>query len=141
MTRLLAAAALLALVAPAPADDKKEEKKVKEAIVEIAVDKADKIETKGGKATAPTAVTSDKELEKAIPDEDTRKRIAKLVDFKEQVLLVFAWEGSGQDKIEYVVLESFPEQIRFSYKPGATDDLRRHVKLFALRNNVKWSAK
>jgi hypothetical protein len=138
MTRLFAAlAAATVLAAAAPAEDKK----VKEPIVEIPTEKADKIETKDGKATAPTAVTSEKELEKAIPDEDTRKRVAKLVDFKEQVLLVFAWEGSGGDKLEYVILESFPEQIRFSLKPGATDDLRKHVKLFALRNNVKWSAK
>jgi hypothetical protein len=38
-------------------------------------------------------------------------------------------------------LESFPEQIVFGYKPGKTDDLHRHVKLFALRNGVKWSVK
>lgn len=138
MTRLFAAVTTaVVLIAVAPAEDKK----AKEAIVEIPNDKADKIETKGGKATAPTAVTTEKELEKAIPDEDTRKRVAKLVDFKEQVLLVFAWEGSGGDKLEYVVLESFPEQIRFTLKPGATDDLRKHVKLFALRSNVKWSVK
>lgn len=138
MTRLFAAlAAAVVLVAAAPA----EEKKLKEAIVEIANDKADKIETKDGKWNTPMAVTSEKELEKAIPDEETRKRIAKLVDFKEQVLLVFAWEGSGGDKLEYVVLESYPEQIKFSYKAGATDDLRKHVKLFALRKNVKWSVK
>lgn len=63
------------------------------------------------------------------------------MDFKEQTLLVFAWQGSGTDKLEYVILESFPEQIKFSYKAGGEDDLRKYVKLFVLRNGVKWSVK
>jgi hypothetical protein len=137
MTRLLAVVALFFGLSVAPADDKKPTP----AITDLANDKADKIETKDGVATKPTAVTSEKELEKAIPDEATRKRIAKLVDFKEQTLLVFAWQGSGGDKLSCTVAESYPEQITFTVKPGVTDDLRSHVKLFAVRNNVKWSAK
>lgn len=138
MTRLVAAALLFAAVAVAHADDNKKEVP---AITDIATDKDDKIETKDGKAAEPTAVKSEDDLKKAIPDEATRKRIAKLVDFKEQTLLVFAWQGSGQDKLEYVVLESYPEQIPFTYTPGKTRDLRPHVRLFAVRNNVKWTAK
>lgn len=138
MPRLLAALTVAALVATTTSA---EDKKLKDAIVAIASEKDDKIETKDGAATKPVAVTTDKELEKAIPDEATRTRIAKLIDLKEQTLLVFAWESSGGDKIEYTVLESFPEQIKFSYTPGKTDDLRRHVKLFAVRNNVRWSVK
>jgi hypothetical protein len=138
MTRLLAAVLLFAAVTIAPADDKK---KASPAITDVANDKDDKIETEGGSATKPTAVTSEEELKKAIPDETTRKRIAKLVDFKEQTLLVFAWQGSGQDKLTYGVAESYPEQIGFTYTVGKTDDLRRHVKLFVVRNNVRWSAK
>src|SRR5687768_8443632 len=105
MTRLLAAALLFAFTTLAPAEDKK----MKDAIVALDSDKADKIETKDGSATKPTAITSEKQLDKAIPDEATRKRIAKLVDFKEQTLLVFAWQGSGGDKLDYMVLESYPE--------------------------------
>ena len=44
--------------------------------------------------------------------------IAKEVDFKKQIVLVFAWQGSGGDKLDYAILESFPEQIPFSLKPG-----------------------
>ena len=58
------------------------------------------------------------------------------VDFTKQKLLVFAWKGSGQDKIDYVVMESFPEQITFSYKRGRTRDLRQHCKFFIIRKNV-----
>jgi hypothetical protein len=43
--------------------------------------------------------------------------------------------------MEYEVAESFPEQITFSLKPGLTRDLRPHVKIFALRANVKWRMK
>lgn len=60
------------------------------------------------------------------------------VDFENQYVLVFAWRGSGQDRLEYAVQESFPEQVVFSYKPGRTRDLRPHVYIFALRSNVKW---
>ena len=137
MTRLLAVALLFTLASLAPAEDKK----MKDAIVEIGSDKADKIETKDGVATTPTMVTDEDGLKKAIPDEDTRKRIAKLVDLKEQKLLIFAWKGSGGDKLDYTVLERFPELIKFTVTPGKTDDLRSHVKLFAVRNNVTWEVK
>ncbi|MEC8473852.1 MAG: hypothetical protein VXZ38_04305 [Planctomycetota bacterium] len=59
------------------------------------------------------------------------------VDFSQQEVLVFAWLGSGQDRIEYEALESFPEQIHFSYRPGRTRDLRQHVKIFVIRSDVK----
>jgi hypothetical protein len=71
---------------------------------------------------------------------DNLAALTKKVDFKEQVVLVFAWRGSGQDKLTYAVLESYPEQVVFSFRPGRTKDLRPHVKVFALRSNVKWRA-
>ncbi len=55
---------------------------------------------------------------------DAVEVIANKVDFKKQIVLVFAWQGSGGDKLDYKVLESFPEQIPFSLRPGVTDDLR-----------------
>jgi hypothetical protein len=67
--------------------------------------------------------------------------IAKKVDFKKQVVLVFAWQGSGGDKLDYQVFETFPEQISFALRPGLTRDLRAHAHVFALRSNVKWSTK
>lgn len=61
------------------------------------------------------------------------------VNFSKQKVLVFVWRGSGQDRLPYVVLESFPEQIRFSYQRGRTRDLRQHFKVFVVRSNVKCS--
>ena len=65
------------------------------------------------------------------------KRLLKNVDFQKQTLLVFAWRGSGQDKMTYAIAESFPEQITFKITPGRTRDLRPHLKIYALRKNVK----
>jgi len=70
--------------------------------------------------------------------------LAKLnqqVDFAQQFVLLFGWRGSGQDRLESVVAESYPEQVSFTYKPGRTRDLREHVRVYALRSNVKWSVK
>ena len=72
---------------------------------------------------------------------DALQTIARKVDFKKQIVLVFAWQGSGGDKLEYSILESFPEQIPFSLRPGVTDDIRSHSRVFALRSNVRWSVK
>ena len=71
---------------------------------------------------------------------DALDQLKAKVDFGNHTLLVFAWRGSGQDKLDYVVMESFPEQIAFSRRPGRTRDLRPHVHVFALRSNAKWRA-
>ena len=52
---------------------------------------------------------------------------------------MFAWQGSGGDKLDVAIAESFPEQIFFSLKPGVTDDLKSHLHVYALRSNVRWS--
>jgi len=64
--------------------------------------------------------------------------LKKEVDFAQQVVLVFAWRGSGQDRLDCSVAESSPEQVLFQYKRGRTRDLRPHVQVYALRSNVKW---
>lgn len=69
------------------------------------------------------------------------ERLAKEVDFQKQFLLVFAWQGSGGDKLNIAIAESFPEQIFFSLKPGVTDDIASHLHVYALRSNVRWSAR
>lgn len=70
--------------------------------------------------------------------EEALAKLKKAVDFDRQFVLVFAWRGSGQDKLDYQILESYPEQIRFLITPGRTRDLRPHTHVFALRKNVRW---
>jgi len=68
-------------------------------------------------------------------------QLQKQVDFEKQIVLVFAWRGSGQDKLSFHILESFPEQVVFKYNPGLTRALGPHVHVYALRANVKWRVK
>jgi hypothetical protein len=72
--------------------------------------------------------------------DDALAALKKQVDFEKQIVLIFAWRGSGQDRLTYAVLESYPEQVPFKYRPGRTRDLRPHVYVYALRTNVRWTA-
>ena len=88
----------------------------------------------------PLVLKSSKDGEKYFGKE-ALATISKAVDFEKQVVLVFAWRGSGQDDFTFAKSESHPGQIEFTYKPGRTRDLRPHVKIFVLRSDVKWSVK
>ena len=92
---------------------------------------------KASKATKPLVLKSAKDAAKYF-DKAGLAKLKKQVDFKQQIVLVFAWQGSGGDQLRYAVAESFPEQIHYSYKRGLTDDLKTHVHVYALRSNVKW---
>ena len=74
-------------------------------------------------------------------DEKALAELKEKVDFAQQKLLIFAWRGSGQDRLTYVVAESYPEQVFFTFRPGRTRDLRPHLHLYALRANVRWTVK
>lgn len=102
--------------------------------------RARELEIKGvksaGKASGklkPTRITSAKELEEAIPDKDTRDAISKKVDLKKEYVLLFAWAGSGGDRLSFEVKKGDKgEEAVFTMKRGLTRDLRRHVKLYAI---------
>ena len=87
-------------------------------------------------ASKPVVIYSVDEITKYF-DAKNSANLKSKVDFSQQEVLVFAWRGSGQDRIEYEVLESFPEQIRFIYRRGRTRDLRQHFKIFVVRSDVK----
>ncbi len=111
-----------------------------EPIKEITKVEAQAIVFKDANRKKPLELKTEEAAAKYFKAEELKK-LKTQIDFEKQVLLVFAWRGSGQDKMTYDVAESFPEQIQFNYKPGRTRDLRPHVKLYVLRNNVKWSVK
>ncbi len=95
---------------------------------------------KAAKRDKPIALSSTEDAAKHFSKEALAE-LKKKVDFEKQVVLIFAWRGSGQDQLNYAVLESFPEQVVFTLKPGRTKDLRPHIHLYALRANVKWRVK
>ncbi|HUG18632.1 MAG TPA: hypothetical protein VMM56_06610 [Planctomycetaceae bacterium] len=90
--------------------------------------------------TKPLVLKSHAQAKKYFSAESLTK-LLKEVDFDKQILLVFAWKGSGQDRLEVTVVESSPEQLVFVYKPGKTRDLRPHTYVYAVRSNVKWEEK
>lgn len=95
---------------------------------------------KTAKRNEPLKITSLKDASKYL-QKSTFEKIKKDVDFDKQFVLIFAWRGSGGDRLTYSVAESFPEQIFFTIRPGFTKDLRSHSRVFILRSNVKWKVK
>jgi hypothetical protein len=95
---------------------------------------------KSSSSTKPIVLKSEKDAGDYFTAEELAK-LTKQVDFKTQIVLLFAWQGSGQDKLNYSIAESFPEQVGFTYTPGLTRDLRPHIHIYALRSNVTWTAK
>lgn len=57
------------------------------------------------------------------------------VDWDETSLLIFAWRGSGQDRM---TAQTEDDTVRFVYTPGRTRDLRPHVYVFAVQQGVVW---
>jgi hypothetical protein len=124
---------ILMLVSPVVADEPDE---MAPPIIEISVAPGE-IAFEDASVRNPIVLKDEKSAAKYLGEKELAE-LKKKVDFKAQVVLLFAWKGSGQDKLDYIVAESFPEQVFFSYKPGLTRDLRPHHRVFALRNDVKW---
>jgi len=85
----------------------------------------------------PVVIRSSEDAAKYFP-QAALAALSKKVDFTRQVVLAFAWRGSGRDKLTITIAESFPEQIFFKFRPGRTRDLRSHIHIYALRSNVTW---
>lgn len=87
-----------------------------------------KVDFEKGRVTTPKTITSVEELDKAIPDADA---IKKQVDFTKDKLVLFAWGGSGGDKLTGKLSDD-GKSVVFTYTGGLTRDFRRHVHLFAI---------
>jgi len=92
--------ALLGFLALCTADDKTDPKvqPVRELIV-----KDLKIGKVKAKLDEPAKVTNAEELAKLVADKDEAAKIAKEIDFAKEYLIVFAWEGSGQDRLDHAI--------------------------------------
>jgi hypothetical protein len=123
---------LLALPALSPAEEKKD------LVREISL-RGLKRPMPDGDVHKPAAIANEKDLAKAIPEEEVQARVKKEVDFGKEKLLFFAWSGSGGDKVTPSVKdgEKGPEVV-FRYQAGLTDDLRFHFRLFAVPKDATW---
>lgn len=93
--------------------------------------------TRGG-FDKPIVIDSDRELRKVLKDNAVQERLDREVNINKQKLLVFAWSGSGGDKLDYKVEK---KKVVFQFKPGMTKDLRQHIELFALDKDAKYRVK
>jgi hypothetical protein len=134
---LVALAVHVAGTLAAPEVDAREPKDVK-PIVEIEKVEPRPIAFEKSSAIEPLELKSVEEAAEIFAGKSL-ETLKRNVDFDEQIVLVFAWRGSGGDELKFDVAESFPEQVRFTYERGRTRDLRPHVVVHALRRNVKWS--
>ena len=122
-------------------DDK--DKKVKQhsgAIVEFKELKVEKKAFEDSSRKEPLVIKSEKDAKKYL-DKETLAKVAKVVDLDARHIVIFAWKGSGRDKITYEVMESYPEQVAFTFQAGRTRDLRTHIKAYSVRKNVKLSVR
>jgi hypothetical protein len=108
-----------------------------------AADTVKEIDLKGLKAVPPmsradkpTEIKNEEQLSKAFPQKELVEQIKKDVDFDKQKLLLFAWSGSGKDKISF---DAGKDEVTFTYQRGLTRDLRAHFHLFAIPKDAKWS--
>ena len=92
-----------------------------------------------GSANKPTAIKDKVALAKAFSDKAAQQAILKQVDFKKEILLVFRWAGSGQDRIVATSQKTKDGlAVVFGYSRGLTRDLRRHFKVYAVAKDAKW---
>jgi hypothetical protein len=120
------------------ADDEKKDKD-KPTVKEIATKDLKVTFPKMGKVTEPATIKTAEELKKNPVVGAASEAIAKQVDFEKQNLLVFAWAGSGQDKVTASIgADSDKKSIVYvEYLPGKTRDLRQHVRLFTVPKDLK----
>lgn len=57
------------------------------------------------------------------------------VDFGSEQVIIFAWNGSGADNIEYEKMENI---YHFVYKRGQTKDLKQHIKIVSIPKKNEW---
>jgi len=94
--------------------------------------------TGGGRPREPEVLASAAAAARVL-DAATLQRVTAEVDFAQRQLLLFAWSGSGQDRMTFQVvpIDGRPT-IVFQYRPGRTRDLRRHVMLYAAPPHLGW---
>lgn len=126
MRSAILAAAFLAAPALA-ADDKPAVKEISTKGLKLAFPKPP------GKPTEPTVIKTADELAKCPVCGGEADAIKKQVDFSKEKLLVFAWGGSGGDKL--AADEKTPGT--FTLKRGLTRDYRMHMHLFAVPKDAE----
>jgi hypothetical protein len=90
------------------------------------------------KVTEPAIVTTAEELAKNAVVGKAADEIKKKLDFDKEKLVVFAWSGSGGDKLggELNTADKKTTAL-FKLTPGLTRDLRQHIHLFVVPKDAE----
>ena len=88
------------------------------------------------KLKVPIIVQSMEEANKRLTRASMEK-LADFVDFKDQQVVVFAWQGSGQDRLNCFLLNSPNPIAQVQYNPGFTRDLRTHCIIYSMPKDAK----
>lgn len=90
----------------------------------------------------PIGLTSAEDAGKYFEGE-ALKQINKQVNWTTQQVLIFAWRGSGGDRMTTEVKEGPDDSliVQYIYTAGRTRDLRPHTYVYAVRKGVKWEVK
>ncbi|MFP6618874.1 MAG: hypothetical protein VB877_05980 [Pirellulaceae bacterium] len=92
-----------------------------------------------GSANKPTVIKEKAGVTKSFSDKATQEKVLKEVNFEKEILLVFRWAGSGQDRIAATGKKTDKGiEVVFGYSRGLTRDLRRHFKVYAVAKDAKW---
>lgn len=100
---------------------------------------------KPGRPMQPVVIRSEKEAA-AVFSAESLVELNKKVDFARQLVLLFAWQGSGQDQLSHDMsavladdVVARPQQVVFSFEAGRTRDLRQHARVYVLQSDAKWT--
>jgi hypothetical protein len=97
-----------------------------------------KLNAKNGKVEMPTGLSSADDLKMFVEDKEQVEKLAKEIDFANHKALLFAWGGSGRDKLE---ARQDKSTVVFTYTAGLTRDFRMHRHLFAIPKDAKFEVK
>ena len=87
-----------------------------------------------GDRRKPTVVTTLEELIKIMPNRADVRTVRRQVDFEKQQLIIFAWEGDAQDRINVKSNGTNVNFIHWGNSPG--NDPHLHCMIFALKKGV-----
>jgi hypothetical protein len=127
-------AVLLAASAAVAADDKD-----KAAIKPIPTTDLKLTFPKAGKPTEPAVIGSADELAKNEVVGGSAAELKKQVDFAKEKLVVFAWGGSGGDRVaaDGLKTDGGKTTAAFALTRGLTRDFRMHFALFAVPKDAE----
>ena len=88
-----------------------------------------------GRPLQPRVIRSEKDALQHLTA-DSAAKLSGQVDFAKQTVILFAWKGSGQDRLKVATAN---QHTVFSLEAGRTEDLREQARAYRLDKSARWS--